>query len=184
MILTRTTLASSSRSPREACRYGATRTLASAKSHYEASTLVNVHLLAALKVMKNFIPQIIRPSAVKSGPNSKSARRRRTTRVEINLKVQCDLRRTILRARRQVNGSLLRHRRSTVPYSRLKNIETLSFSAMGDVLEISNLIVMVVARSLVFDMLSARRKCDLAMRSETVAWPPRLSSHLRFATNH
>jgi hypothetical protein len=73
--------------------------IASAKSNYEASTLVNVHLLAALKVMKNFIPQIIRPSAVKSGPNSKSARRRRTTRVEINLKVQCDLRRTILRGK-------------------------------------------------------------------------------------
>jgi hypothetical protein len=39
--------------------------------------------------------------------------------------------------------------RSTVPYSRLKNIETLSMSAMGDVLEIFNLILMVVARGLV-----------------------------------
>jgi hypothetical protein len=51
---------------------------------------------------------------------------------------------------------------STVKYrTRLKNIETLSFSAMGDVLEISNLIVMVVARSLVFDMLLSARQAEM-----------------------
>jgi hypothetical protein len=59
------------------------------------------------------------------------------------------------------NGSLLCHRRSTVSYSRLKNIETLTLSATGDVLAISNLIVMVVARSLVFDMLLNARKAEM-----------------------
>jgi hypothetical protein len=40
-----------------------------------------------------------------------------------------------------------------------QDIETLSFSAMGDVLEISNLIVM--ARSLVFDMLLSARQAEM-----------------------
>jgi hypothetical protein len=46
----------------------------------------------------------------------------------------------------------------TVP--RLKNIETLSFSA-GRCPEISNPIVMVVARSLVFDMLLSARQAEM-----------------------
>jgi hypothetical protein len=75
-------LASSSRSPLKHAGMALPDPIASAKSNYEASTLVNVHLWLPLRV--NFISQIIRPSAVKSGPNSKSARRRRTTRVEIN----------------------------------------------------------------------------------------------------
>jgi hypothetical protein len=123
-----------------------------------------------LRVM-NFIPQIIRPSAVKSGPNSKSARRRRTTRVEINpLKVQCDLRRTILRGK--ATGQWISVTPSTVNGTVLSAQEYRDAFLLryGRCLEISNLIVMVVARSLVFDMLLSanRRKCDLAiMRSET-----------------
>jgi hypothetical protein len=53
MILTRTTLASSSRSPVKHAGM-ALPDHASAKSNYEASTLVNVHLLAALKGNEEF----------------------------------------------------------------------------------------------------------------------------------
>jgi hypothetical protein len=47
----------------------------SAESNYEARTLVNVHLVCTPRVTKDFVPQIIRPPAVKSSPNSNVGRK-------------------------------------------------------------------------------------------------------------
>ena len=75
-------------------------------------------------------------------------------------KLPCDLRRATI-SRSKATGqwiSVIPLTGNGGPYSRLEYIETLTFSATGDVLEISNLIVMVVTRSLVFNMLLSATK--------------------------
>jgi hypothetical protein len=55
----------------------------------------------------------------------------------------------------------------TVPNSRLKSIETLSFR-YGRCPEISNLIVMVVARSLVFTCLECKKGGNVILRHNEI----------------
>jgi hypothetical protein len=101
---------------------------ASAKPNYEASTLVNVHLLAALK------------GEVFCSADHKAVSREVRSELKTRKKAKDDSElKSILshyraisaglwkEARRQVNGSLLCHRRVNGT-SRLKSIETLSFS--------------------------------------------------------
>jgi hypothetical protein len=57
---------------------------------------------------------------------------------------------------------------TVIPNSRLKSIETLSFLRYGRCPEISNLIVMVVARSLVFTCLECKKGGNVILRHNEI----------------
>jgi hypothetical protein len=163
----------------------------SAPSNYEASTCVNTDLIAALKGIEVF-SALTHLATIKEARTELTGRKKATDELVLKAVISAlppDLRRAVTRSKK--TGSWLSLMPSTDNGTdlRLQSGETLLVSATGELQETSRHIVTVVARSSVFNMLlkasQAVMRSHVIMSSEIMwsIWPPKLSSHLRFATN-